>query len=572
MVPGVAVGESPLHVLAKGDQWWHAYEALPYLLLHRPDLEARDPQGNTPLHKALSSMGAHRPFFHNDPFFQKHAATLLVTAGADVNAVTMNGRTCPSDALATCDIELVQLLISQGARVTGRDVLAAIESLHPPALDMLLSTPKMPSEETEVSPPEPVHEHIRDYGPRALYHAAVAMHNEEPGRGAQMGREEQTQKSCKTRSSMLRTLLAHGADPLGTIRLPKYPRPWIRARHNSDDEGPLRDEPSTVLHQVLLSNGMVEPFLELPTLDLEQRNEAGQTMLLAACHNASAFSSPVSLLSPANTAPEPLITHLLRRGADPSAVDNDGLTALHSAVTSQVYFSSTEEEKAFAAQLQSLILIPALRAAINAPDKAGNNPLHHAIQAGHGDATITVLLSAGADPRSVNPVTGDNALHVLARRLGSRGAKVPVAMFERFAKLGADVNLRNAHGETPMFRAVAEADLQIRHGPPDPYGDDDDLDGARAEAMWQMFEEIGVNFAARDDRGRSLLHVAAGKVEPVWDQTVGVYEKLLKMGVDPLVLDDRERTSVDVAAACRNEAALALFEREDGRWRSDGEE
>ncbi len=569
----VAVGESPLHVLAKGDQWWHAYEALPYLLLHRPDLEARDPQGNTPLHKALSNMEAHRPFFHNDRLFQKHAATLLVAAGADVNAATMNGRTCLSDAVATCDIELVQLLISHGARVTGRDVLAAIESLHRPTLEMLLSTPKMPSEETEVSPPEQVPEHIRDYGPRALYHAAAAMHNEEPGWGDQLDREEQTQKSRQARASMLRTLLAHGADPLGTVRLPKYPRAWVRTRYNSDEEGPLRDESSTVLHQVLLSNGMVEPFLELPTLDLEQRNEAGQTILLAACHNASTFSSTVSLLSPANTAPEPLITHLLRRGADPSAVDNGGLTALHTAVTNPVYFSSSEEKEAFVAQLQSLLLIPALRAAINTPDKAGNNPLHHALQADHGDATITVLLSAGADPRSVNPVTGDNALHLLARWLGSRGANVPVAMFERFAKLGADVNLRNAQGETPIFGAVAKADLQIRHGPPDPYGDDDGLDGERAEAMWQMFEEIGVDFAARDDAGRSLLHVAAERVETVWDdQTVGVYEKLLKMGVDPLVLDDMGRTSVDVAAACQNEAALALFEREDGRRRSDGQE
>lgn len=59
-----------------------------------------------------------------------------------------------------------------------------------------------------------------------------------------------------------------------------------------------------------------------------------------------------------------------------------------------------------------------------------------------------------------------------------------------------------------------------------------------------------------------MLHMAAKKEE--W---IEVFKKLVGMGLDPMELDEKQRTSLDVAVAYENEKVLSLFEREQGMER-----
>ncbi|KAL2200121.1 ankyrin repeat-containing domain protein [Corynascus similis CBS 632.67] len=112
--------DSPLHQVARGERWWQAYKALPYLLSQKPNLNVRNRVGETPLHIAIQKP----PYFSNP--FRKHVAKLLIEGGADVNAVTNSGVSCLE--AAGDDTELVRLLIDHGAQVSVREVFAAIDT------------------------------------------------------------------------------------------------------------------------------------------------------------------------------------------------------------------------------------------------------------------------------------------------------------------------------------------------------------------------------------------------------------------------------------------------------------
>jgi ankyrin repeat protein len=124
-VPG---GVSALHALALGRHWWHAAQAIPYLVAHAgADTELRNPRGQTPLHIALDSPGV----------FWKQAAQVLVLLGADVNAVDGQGR--GSLARAGKDADLLRLLLARGAKLSASALFGAIDGHNVESLKALLS-------------------------------------------------------------------------------------------------------------------------------------------------------------------------------------------------------------------------------------------------------------------------------------------------------------------------------------------------------------------------------------------------------------------------------------------------
>ncbi|KAH0427767.1 hypothetical protein CcaCcLH18_09473 [Colletotrichum camelliae] len=100
--------QSALHMLARGNHWWHVAQALPYLIERGANVELRNDKGQTPLHIALECGEKIRTGpFHRD------AARLFILRGADANAVDTMGRTCLT--YAGSDAEMIRLLAEHGA-------------------------------------------------------------------------------------------------------------------------------------------------------------------------------------------------------------------------------------------------------------------------------------------------------------------------------------------------------------------------------------------------------------------------------------------------------------------------
>lgn len=83
------------------------------------------------------------------------------------------------------------------------------------------------------------------------------------------------------------------------------------------------------------------------------------------------------------------------------------------------------------------------------------------------------------------------------------------------------------------------------------------------EALWQLFEEVGMDFYAVNNRGESLLHVL---VEGRAGHALELFKMLVeRKGLDPLLEDYRQRTPLDVAAAVGAKEVLGLFKGEGDR-------
>jgi hypothetical protein len=99
----------------------------------------------------------------------------------------------------------------------------------------------------------------------------------------------------------------------------------------ADPTLPFNDEGDGIIGDICVRGGILAPFLQIPDLDLEVRDSKGRTLLLCACtkdenwHNhglrSSSLPSDVSLL--------------LERGADITAVDNEGRNVLYHLLTSR---------------------------------------------------------------------------------------------------------------------------------------------------------------------------------------------------------------------------------------------
>jgi len=202
----------------------------------------------------------------------------------------------------------------------------------------------------------------------------------------------------KTRHHIVKLLLEYGADPNTIFKddgrpLLSVAMPLAAFRlllQNGATPG-LRDaKGNTPLHWVVLSiysdvNRRVDLLCE-HGVDVDTRNDAEETPLIRTCA-ATAEGTPA------------IVAHLLVKGADPSASDSSGATALHRIAVSSSGFMDDEMAAESAAKVADILL--ANGASPNAVDRDGNTPSHSA--ALRGDLLLAEhLIARGGDSERKN--------------------------------------------------------------------------------------------------------------------------------------------------------------------------
>lgn len=513
--------DSALHSVAAGESWWHVHQALPYLIKAGADISVRDYNGQTPLHVAL-----HRRSDHPGPF-HKEAARILIEAGADVNAVDDKKRSCL--ARAQHDVDIIKLLKSHGATVTADAIFAAIDAKNVGALRALLSGGVDANMRRDKPPEEPAKERKKRRGFLRIMdsHSGLDPQEEFPlyraGRAMRLSLHLRPRRlDPKTDNELVQVLLDHGANPFA-----KFSR---RNAHDdgvsdTDTQGPEGYEECTVVHELLCEKGVVDNILRLPGLDVNHRDARGRTLLHAACDCGPDYVISSDEANVDNRRRDTLYQRLISRGARLDMQDNLGRNILHCMIGRKRAVAITKYEHSFP---DAIGRAPHLA---NQADCDGRTPLHYAAKRGYNHI-LELLLSAGADAHAVDK-SGNNSLHMAASSIGYAPGRT---VFLNLVGRGVDVNGRNALDETPIFaREEGRGEVSV---------------------YIQTAKEAGVDFFARDNRGRGLLHLAAS-------ESVDLFKELLDIGLDPMLEDDAQQTAVDVAAASGNQEVLALFEKKD---------
>jgi ankyrin repeat protein len=303
-------GDTVLHYLAQGIHWWHE-KAIEYLLEHGADPNACDTQGKTPLFVAVThgELAGHR---------QTEIVRILLDGGADPNIAATCGFT--PLAMSTHSSELFQLLIDNGAYPSEdhpMELFSALSNFKEDIVSALLGM-DLDVNTTTLSDAQP-HWHTprvrrlpqnKGFILRPLQYISILPFNESNSRNHAV--------------RMIRLLLEHGADPF---------------LHNHEDTD--NNKNTLVLHEIFADGSIIQPWLELPDLDLERRDPRGRTLLLAAASSDFGTNSyPCKV---------PLFPHrgghiessqwqegdptramtVYELGGDLTAVDNQGNNVLH---------------------------------------------------------------------------------------------------------------------------------------------------------------------------------------------------------------------------------------------------
>lgn len=297
----------------------------------------------------------------------------------------------------------------------------------------------------------------------------------------------------------------------------------------------------TILHHVCECNGIIEPFLDIPSLNLEIRDSQGRTLLLAACCHDKESHGYVQDGKYLNSLPT-AASLLLSKGANVDTLDSTMRNALH------CILSDSSQTKMRRRDFDMIVASPSASTLVKQADNNGETPLLYAIRNQHFWA-IDALLDKGTNPEATDH-EGNTALHLLCRHLASSESSRPY--FEKFLDLGIPVDTRNEHGQSPLMIHLACSSVYMKSLP--------------------LLTDAGADLFALDASGQGLLHTIAGKRgsdgDYLWrhekkgEPELEVFKWLMDKGLDPAIEDREQRTPLDLAMAAGNDNILRLFERQ----------
>ena len=421
------------------------------------------------------------------------AVDLLLINGADPNSQDEEGNTPLHWSLLHNDEKLVSLLINHGACTylknnEGRSAMSSYayskigKIIQKAAEDpqMILNCPQVFQKLTTEKMNAPSHSVEDREVTKPLRNEALCV-------AAQSGNIDKVV-----------TLLAEGADPNGTDRRGKRPLHLATT---------CRKEMPAIV-EILLTAGA----------DIDGRDRRGSTPLMAAARNHCLQ----------------IMTTLLKKGADATLSDEDGVAAMH-----------------WIARWQADTIGPAIDALlsagakIDARDKWGRSPLMMtAYSPNTGDDALTVFFEKGADPDTADQV-GNTLMHLLAV---DSSKKERIKGVSRLIEAGATIDLYNKDQMTPLMLAVKRrkteiAKLLLKSG-----ASPNVVDRSRTPllhtiiscqqeklALLDILIEAGCEVDIRNEGGQTALHRAM--LNHLHVKCLAPIEKLLQAGAHPNALD-----------------------------------
>jgi len=523
-------GGTALHVLAKAHHSWQL-DAVKYLLKRGANIDSLNEKGETPLHIACTGTTFADMNCTNNSygFWRIECVKMLLDLGADIHILDNDGLSCLHKASSSPQI--MRILLGHGADITAGKIsplFSAIQIQCLETLTILLDAGVSPNATDHNKGREGFQMHylVKEQARWALFCASFAnLHNQRPGNSA----------------PMMKILIERGANLYA----------------------PLNDK-ETLIHYTFRNAEyeIVRAFLDCaPKIDFNTRDSFGRTVFLAACDWSECLPGYQHRhWYPKETAP---FLRTLDFAADPLAVDNEGRNALHHLLDNP----DMEDDG-----IIQFLAHGAAKALLHQKDGKGFTPLNCALRYLR-PAVVEVLLTMGADLSSPDP-TGATALHHIAAqclrvRPLSQRITYPcehrpgyytglLALWKKFLALGGSINVRDNKGEPPLFYYLKSGQRDVYNAPEDSCCH---LENFATYFSGEVSKDL--DFYARNKNGENALHIIARReknraTKPKHDKEL--YHFFVGKGLNPLEEDERERSSLDIAAACEQKGILELFQ------------